>query len=72
MLIPIWHLYEHHFSRSFIAQAQGRNQQHPWESRTQQLFSVPGGYHRHVSHKQQNQKYAHDGSETPNPRHEFV
>ena len=70
--MPIWHFYEQFYSRNFLDPITLRERQRPWEARAQQLFSVPGGYHRHVSHKQQNQKYAHDGSETPNPRHEFV
>jgi hypothetical protein len=71
VLIPIWHFWELHYSRSFLATMDSTNRRWPWEVREKQLFSVPGGYHRHTSHPQ-NQKKAANGSEVLFVREELA
>jgi hypothetical protein len=63
VLVPIWHMWEQRYSATFLARVEEANARYPWQQKEKQLFSVTGGYHRHVSHRGANQKHGHDGSE---------
>jgi hypothetical protein len=65
-------MWEQHYSRHFLSRVGETNAKYPWQQKKQQLFSVPGGYHRHVSHKGANQKHGQDGSELVFVREEFM
>jgi hypothetical protein len=65
-------MWEQHFSKNYLSRVAEANSKYPWQQKQAQLFSVPGGYHRHVSHKGANQKHGRDGGELVYVREEFL
>jgi hypothetical protein len=44
--LPIWHMYEHNYSATYLATMQARERQAPWMTRKPQAYCFPGNYHR--------------------------